>query len=156
METSNRMRNELAGSWHVLTGKADQLAGDITDDPDRYFDGVVTALQGQLEQTIGDQQALESDAREEEQRHGDHQRQQRVDAEALVDVPRQVRREHQERGVRDHHDPHHAEVQREPGGEQRVEPAQQDAEDEALEEQGPTHCAVRSLASSLTRTPSGT
>ena len=57
MDSSNRMRNELAGSWHVLTGQAQQLAGDVADDPDRYFDGVVTALQGQLEESIGDGQA---------------------------------------------------------------------------------------------------
>src|SRR5436190_1877632 len=57
MDSSNRMRNELAGSWHVLTGQAQQLAGDVADDPDRYFAGVVTALQGQLEESIGDGQA---------------------------------------------------------------------------------------------------
>ena len=57
MDSSNRMRNELAGSWHVLTGQAQQLAGDVLDDPDRYFEGVVTALQGQLEESIGDSQA---------------------------------------------------------------------------------------------------
>jgi uncharacterized protein YjbJ (UPF0337 family) len=50
------MRNELAGSWHVMTGQAEIVAGDLLDDPDRYFNGVVTALQGQLEQTIGDTQ----------------------------------------------------------------------------------------------------
>ena len=55
--SSDRLRTELAGSWHVMTGQAQMLAGDLTDDPDRYFDGVVTALQGQLEQTIGDTQA---------------------------------------------------------------------------------------------------
>ena len=56
MDSSNRMRNELAGSWHVMTGQAEIVAGDLLDDPDRYFNGVVTALQGQLEQTIGDTQ----------------------------------------------------------------------------------------------------
>jgi uncharacterized protein YjbJ (UPF0337 family) len=55
--SSNRIRNELAGSWHVLTGQAQQLAGDVLEDPDRYFEGVVTALQGQLEESIGDGQA---------------------------------------------------------------------------------------------------
>jgi uncharacterized protein YjbJ (UPF0337 family) len=63
MDSSNRMRTELVGSWHVLTGKAQQLAGDALDDPDRYFNGVVTALQGQLEESIGDGQAqVASDA----------------------------------------------------------------------------------------------
>src|SRR3954463_10281529 len=60
MESSNsshRLRNELAGSWHLLTGQAQMLAGDVSDDPDRYFNGVVTALQGQLQQQIGDSQA---------------------------------------------------------------------------------------------------
>jgi uncharacterized protein YjbJ (UPF0337 family) len=60
---SDRMRNELAGSWHVMTGQAQMLAGDMGDDPDRYFNGLVTALQGQLEEKIGDQQAqVASDA----------------------------------------------------------------------------------------------
>jgi uncharacterized protein YjbJ (UPF0337 family) len=57
MDSSNRMRNELVGSWHLLTGQAQMLAGDVSDDPDRYFNGVVTALQGQLQQEIGDSQA---------------------------------------------------------------------------------------------------
>jgi uncharacterized protein YjbJ (UPF0337 family) len=57
MSEIDRMRNELAGSWHVMTGQAEMAAGDMLDDPDRYFNGVVTALQGQLEQTIGDTQA---------------------------------------------------------------------------------------------------
>jgi uncharacterized protein YjbJ (UPF0337 family) len=60
MESSNsshRLRNELAGSWNLLTGQAQMLAGDVSDDPDRYFNGVVSALQGQLQQEIGDSQA---------------------------------------------------------------------------------------------------
>ena len=57
MDSSNRMRNELVGSWHTLTGQSEKLAGELLDDPDRYFNGVVTALQGQLEESIGDSQA---------------------------------------------------------------------------------------------------
>jgi uncharacterized protein YjbJ (UPF0337 family) len=57
MDSSNRMRNELVGSWHTLTGQSEKLAGELLDDPNRYFNGVVTALQGQLEETIGDSQA---------------------------------------------------------------------------------------------------
>jgi len=55
--SSHRLRNELAGSWHTLTGKSQMLAGKAFDDPDQYFTGVVTALQGQLQETIGDSQA---------------------------------------------------------------------------------------------------
>ena len=54
----------------------------------------------------------------------------------LVEVPREVGREDQERRVGDHHHPHDAEVERQPGGQQGVEPAQQHARGEALEEQG--------------------
>jgi uncharacterized protein YjbJ (UPF0337 family) len=57
MDSSNRMRNELVGSWHTLTGQSEKLAGELLDDPNRYFNGVVTALQGQLEESIGDSQA---------------------------------------------------------------------------------------------------
>jgi len=36
MDSSNRMRNELVGSWHTLTGQSEKLAGELLDDPDRY------------------------------------------------------------------------------------------------------------------------
>jgi hypothetical protein len=36
MDSSNRMRNELVGSWHTLTGQSEKLAGELLDDPNRY------------------------------------------------------------------------------------------------------------------------
>jgi hypothetical protein len=75
----------------------------------------------------------------EEQRDGQHQREQRIDPRLPVEVPREVGREDEERGVRDHHHPHDAEVERQPGGQQRVQPAEQQSEDDALQEEGTRH-----------------
>jgi uncharacterized protein YjbJ (UPF0337 family) len=59
----SRMANELAGSWHVLTGHAEMLTGATFDDPEIFYNGVVDALQGDLEEAIGDGQAqVASDA----------------------------------------------------------------------------------------------
>lgn len=53
----SRMANELAGSWHVLTGHAEMLAGATFADPETFYNGVVDAMQGDLEESIGDGQA---------------------------------------------------------------------------------------------------
>jgi uncharacterized protein YjbJ (UPF0337 family) len=59
----NRLENELAGSWHVLTGHAKMLTGATFADPEIFYNGVVDALQGDLEEAIGDGQAqVASDA----------------------------------------------------------------------------------------------
>jgi uncharacterized protein YjbJ (UPF0337 family) len=53
----SRMATELAGSWHVLTGHAEMLAGATFADPEAFYNGVVDALRGDLEESIGDGQA---------------------------------------------------------------------------------------------------
>src|SRR5262245_28842207 len=57
MPHSSRLANELRGSWNVLTAHAQLLTVAEMDDPDRYANGVITALQGQLQEAIGDHQA---------------------------------------------------------------------------------------------------
>src|SRR5262245_34842401 len=59
----NRLENELRGSWNVMAGKAEMLTGAQFADPELFFNGVVDAMQGDLEQAIGDGQAqVASDA----------------------------------------------------------------------------------------------
>ena len=51
------LENELRGSWNVLTGRAQMITGAELADPDRFVSGVISALQGQLQEAIGDHQA---------------------------------------------------------------------------------------------------
>ena len=50
-------KNQLAGAWKRMTGRTQMAAGAQFDDPDRFFNGVVDAMQGQLQQKIGADQA---------------------------------------------------------------------------------------------------
>src|SRR5262245_11765235 len=51
------VENELRGSWNVLTGQSQMITGAEFADPDRFANGVISSLQGQLKQAIGDHQA---------------------------------------------------------------------------------------------------
>ena len=63
MAHRNPVANQLAGSWNMLTGNAQMRAGEELDDPERYFNGVISALQGRLQSAIGEHQAqVASDA----------------------------------------------------------------------------------------------
>ena len=59
----SQLENELRGSWNTLTGKAQMLTGAQLDDPELFANGVINALQGQLQEAVGDHQAqVASDA----------------------------------------------------------------------------------------------
>jgi uncharacterized protein YjbJ (UPF0337 family) len=47
----------MRGSWNVLTGRSQMITGAELADPDRFVGGVISALQGQLQEAIGDHQA---------------------------------------------------------------------------------------------------
>jgi uncharacterized protein YjbJ (UPF0337 family) len=47
------MKNRLAGAWHLMTGRAQMAAGAQFDDPERFFNGAVDAVQGHLQAKIG-------------------------------------------------------------------------------------------------------
>jgi len=51
------LQNELQGSWNTLTGQSQMLTGAQLADPDLFVSGVISALQGQLQEAIGDRQA---------------------------------------------------------------------------------------------------
>jgi uncharacterized protein YjbJ (UPF0337 family) len=50
-------KNQLAGAWHRMTGRTQMAAGAQFDDPELFFNGVVDAMQGELQQKIGADQA---------------------------------------------------------------------------------------------------
>ena len=50
-------KNQLAGAWQRMTGRTQMAAGAQFDDPELFFNGVVDAMQGQLQQKIGADQA---------------------------------------------------------------------------------------------------
>ncbi len=50
-------KNRLAGAWHRLTGRAQMAAGAQFDDPECFFSGAVEAMQGQLQEKLGTDQA---------------------------------------------------------------------------------------------------
>jgi uncharacterized protein YjbJ (UPF0337 family) len=57
------LANQLRGLWTTMTGQAQILVGTQWADPELFFSGVVTALQGRLQTEVGDHQAqLASDA----------------------------------------------------------------------------------------------
>jgi len=57
MPHHSQLENELHGSWNTLTGKAQMLTGAELDDPELFANGVINALQGQLQEAVGDHQA---------------------------------------------------------------------------------------------------
>jgi hypothetical protein len=79
---------------------------------------------------------VEHISKSEHHRRGEHHGQQRVEPDAVPERPGQERGQDQEGAVRDVDHVHHAEDQREPGGEQRVGAADQQAEEEVLDELG--------------------
>jgi uncharacterized protein YjbJ (UPF0337 family) len=50
-------KNQMAGAWQRMTGRTQMAAGAQFDDPELFFNGVVDAMQGQLQQKIGADQA---------------------------------------------------------------------------------------------------
>jgi uncharacterized protein YjbJ (UPF0337 family) len=50
-------KNRLAGAWHRLTGRTQMAVGAQFDDPERFFNGAVDAMQGQLQEKLGADQA---------------------------------------------------------------------------------------------------
>ena len=50
-------KNQLAGAWHRMTGRTQMAAGAQFDDPELFFNGVIDATHGQLQQKIGADQA---------------------------------------------------------------------------------------------------
>src|SRR5689334_6575044 len=49
--------NQLAGTWNKMTGGAQMVTGAKFADPELFFTGVINALHGQLQATIGSAQA---------------------------------------------------------------------------------------------------
>jgi uncharacterized protein YjbJ (UPF0337 family) len=47
----------MAGAWQRMTGRTQMAAGAQFDDPELFFNGVVDAMQGQLQQKLGADQA---------------------------------------------------------------------------------------------------
>jgi uncharacterized protein YjbJ (UPF0337 family) len=50
-------KNQMAGAWQRMTGRTQMAAGAQFDDPELFFNGVVDAMQGQLQQKLGADQA---------------------------------------------------------------------------------------------------
>ena len=50
-------KNRVAGAWRSLTGRTQMAAGAQFDDPERFFSGAVEAMQGQLQEKLGADQA---------------------------------------------------------------------------------------------------
>jgi uncharacterized protein YjbJ (UPF0337 family) len=50
-------KNRLAGAWQRMTGRTQMAAGAQFDDPEMFFNGVVDAMHGQLQEKIGAEQA---------------------------------------------------------------------------------------------------
>src|SRR6185437_14896980 len=87
-----------------------------------------------------EQRALQAVADDERAGQDDDERHVRRDADVLEEQVRHVRADERERAVREVDDPHHAEHERQPGGEQCVEPAEQDAVHDRVH---PCHAAPR-------------
>src|SRR5262245_44923721 len=49
--------NQLAGTWNRMTGGAQMVTGTEFADPELFFSGVINALHGQLQESIGSDQA---------------------------------------------------------------------------------------------------
>jgi uncharacterized protein YjbJ (UPF0337 family) len=54
---SSGTENQLAGTWNRMTGRAQMLTGAQWDDPELFFTGVINALHGRLQESIGSDQA---------------------------------------------------------------------------------------------------
>jgi uncharacterized protein YjbJ (UPF0337 family) len=51
------MKNRMAGAWQRMTGHAEMAAGAQFDNPEIFFNGIVDAVQGQLQMKLGADQA---------------------------------------------------------------------------------------------------
>ncbi len=96
-------------------------------DDDRQAEGDQQRRQDVAAERAVQQAALQAVADCRHHRHDDDQRQQRRQAQPLRHRERDEGGQHDQVAMRDVDQPHDAEDQRQPGGEQRIEPAEQDA-----------------------------
>ena len=104
----------------------EQLQQAVLDD-DGEAEGHQQRRQQIVAQRAVEQRALQRVADQRHGRHDEQQRGERIDAEGLRHHQRDVGGEHDEVAMRDVDQPHHAEDQRQPGGEHGVKPADQHA-----------------------------
>ena len=118
-------RLERAGG-QLLAVRRKDFQERVLDD-DRQAEGDEQRRQDIRPQGEVEQAALERVADGEHQRHDDRQRDQRMHANAGDDGEAEEARQHDQVAMGDVDQPHDAEDERQAGGEQRVEPADQDA-----------------------------
>ena len=104
----------------------EQLQQRVLDD-DREAEGDEQRRQQIVAERAVEQPALQHVADRRHHRHHDDERDERIEAERVGRHQRDVGGEHDQVAVRDVDQPHHAEDQRQPGGEHGVEPAEQHA-----------------------------
>ena len=46
-------KNRMAGAWHRMTGRTQMAAGAQFDNPEMFFNGVLDAVQGRLQEKLG-------------------------------------------------------------------------------------------------------
>ena len=122
---------ERAGLEPLRVG-GEHLQQHVLDD-DREAEGHQQRRQDVPAQRQVEDAALQRVADPRHHRHDDDQADERMHAGAVEHGETEEGGEHDQVAVRDVDQPHHAEDQREPGREQRVEPAQQHALDDGVE-----------------------
>jgi hypothetical protein len=147
---STPISSAVSPSSEAAREDLEQAVLDHDREAERHEDGGQDAASQQAVQ----QEPLKRVADHGHHRHHHAEREQRIEAELLDAHDGEEGGQDAEVAVREVHQPHHAEDQREPGGEERVEAAEQDALHDAVEPRHRSASEVRG-GNPLAREPPG-
>ena len=124
---AQRQRGRLDGACaETLAVGREHLQQAVLDD-DRQAEGDQQRRHDVPAERAVEQNVLQRVAEPEQKRHGQQRRQERIEPQRLCHHQHDERRQHDQVAVGEIDEPHDAEDQRQPGREQRVEPAQHHA-----------------------------